>query len=144
MQPCDWNTMESFLEVLEGDENDALEGALNYSAAQLLENKSIIEENDLLKKTIMLLHNKVLDNTLYVAESSVSTPKEKAPLLSELVEKYKADCKNRWSTKHSSGNERDIFPKLALFLEVIGDKPVNEIKKEDVLIYKNLVYKVSA
>lgn len=121
MQPCDWNTMESFLEELNEAEDDFLDKALSYSAAQLLENKSIIEENDLLKKTIKLLHNKVLDNTLYVAESSVSTPKEKAPLLSELVDQYKADCKNRWSTKHSSGNERDIFPKLALFLEVIGD-----------------------
>ena len=141
MQPCDWNTMESFLEELDDAEDVFLDKALSYSAAQLLENKSIIEENDLLKKTIKLLHNKILDNTLYVAESSVSTPKEKAPLLSELVDQYKADCKNRWSTKHSSGNERDIFPKLALFLEVIGDKHVNEIKKEDVLIYKNLVYK---
>ena len=133
MQPCDWNTMESFLEELGEGEDDSLDRALNYSVAQLLKENAIIEENDLLKKTIELLHNKVLGSSPYVIESSVSNPKEKAPLLSELVEKYKVDCKNRWYAKHSSGNERDIFPKLALFLEVIGDKPVNEIKKEDVL-----------
>ena len=142
MLPCDWDTMQSFLDELDEAEDDFLARALNYSEAQLLENKSIIEENDLLKKTIELLHNKVLDISQTGIESSA--PKEKAPLLSELVERYKVDCKNRWSQKHSSGNERDIYPKLALFLEVIGDKPVNEIKKEDVVIYKNLVYKYPA
>jgi len=141
MQPCDWNTMESFLMELGEGEDDSLDRALNYSAAQLLENKSIIEENDLLKKTIELLHNKVMDNSLYVTESLASTQKEKAPLLSELIEKYKADCENRWSTKHTNGNGRDLFPKLDLFLEVIGDIPVNEIKKESISIYKRLVYK---
>ena len=144
MQPCDWNTMESFLEELNEAEDDFLDRAIKYNTAQLLETKSIIEENDFLKKTIELLHNKDIDKNLYAADSLTSTSKDKAPLLSALVEKYKTDCKNRWSPKHSSSNERDIFPKLTLFLEAIGDKPVNELKKEDVLIYKNLVYKYPA
>jgi hypothetical protein len=83
--------MESFLEELDEAEDDFLNRAINYSAAQLLENKSIIEENDLLKKTIELLHNKVLDNNLYVSESLVSTQKEKAPTtltISEVLCKY--------------------------------------------------------
>jgi integrase len=142
MQPCDWNTMEAFLFELEEDEDDCLSRALNYSSAQSLKTQELKKEVSFLRQTIECLHDKKYYINQYAIESSV--PKENSPLLSELIEQYKANCKNRWSAKHSSGNERDIFPKLALFLEAIGDKPVNEIKKEDVLIYKNLVYKYPA
>jgi integrase len=141
LQPCDWNTMQSYLEELDEHENDNLNKALKYSSAQLLDTQKIMDENDFLKKTIETLHDKAASNNDNVTELSISIPKEQPPLLSGLVEKYKADCKNRWSARHSGGNERDIFPKLDLFLEAISDKPVNEIKKEDISRYRNLIYK---
>lgn len=141
LQPCDWNTMQSFLEKLDEHENDNLNKALKYSSAQLLDTQKIIDENDFLKKTIETLHDKAASNNNNVTELSISIPKEQPPLLSELVEKYKADYKNRWTARHSSGNERDIFPKLDLFLETVGDKPANEIKKEDISRYKHLIFK---
>ena len=141
MQPCDWDTMQSFLEELDEYEDDNLNRAIKYSTAQLLDTQKIIDENDFLKKTIEVLHDKAKSNNDNVTELSISIPKEQPPLLSELVEKYKADCKNRWTARHSSGNERDIFPKLDLFLETVGDKPANEIKKEDISRYKHLIFK---
>ena len=142
MQPCDWNTMETFLFELEEDEDDYLSRALNYSAAQSLETQELKQEVKFLRQTIECLNDKKYDNNQYVVENSV--PKEISPLLSDLIEQYKANCKNRWATRHYSSNERDLFPKLDLFLEAIGDKPMNEVRKEDISRYSNLIYKYPA
>lgn len=141
MQPCDWDTMQSFIENLDEAEDHYLDSAIKYSSAQSLETKSIQEENLLLKKTIELLHNKASDKSLTFVESLPSDPQEITPSLSELVEKYKVDCEIRWSEKNINVNSKDLFPKLDLFLEVIGDKPVTAIKKEDISTYKHLIFK---
>jgi integrase len=142
MQPCDWNTMETFLFELEEDEDDYLSRALNYRAAQSLETQELKQEVKFLRQTIECLNDKKYNNNQYVVENSV--PKEISPLLSDLIEQYKANCKNRWATRHYSSNERDLFPKLDLFLEAIGDKPMNEVRKEDISRYSNLIYKYPA
>ena len=142
LQPCDWSTMETFLLELEEDEDDCLSRALNYSASQSLETQELKKEVIFLKQTIECLH----DKKSFINQDSIESaaPKKKSPLLSDLIAQYKANCISRWSAKHCSSNERDLFPKVDLFLEAIGDKPMNELRKEDISKYNNLIYKYPA
>lgn len=167
---ADWETVEEFLMELDEREDDALSKAIEYSNAKSdefaklnLENeqlKKTIEhssttgdvltklslDNEYLKKTMELLHHKLDEQTLPANFPSPSAPIQKsdALCLSLLVDRYLSELSVNWSSKHRATNERDLTPKLTLFVEIIGDRPVNEIKKEDVAQYKTVLLKYPA
>jgi len=138
---CDWETVENFLMGFDEWDDYALERAIKYSEAKSIESQNIQQENDFLKKTIQLLQNK--SQPYQETESSPKLNSENT-LISELVEKYISECRNHWSKRHYGGNERDIIPKLKLFIEIIGDKSIHDVRKEDIFRYKELISRYPA
>lgn len=132
----DWEVMEDFLMRLDEGEDAVLNMAIKYREASVGNSEKLIQEIGLLKKTIEILNSKASHDPQENSLLPVLSNQFKSLQISELVRSYLNDCRSRWDPKHYGSNERDIAPKLALFVEIVGDKPANEITKEDISRYK--------
>lgn len=65
----------------------------------------------------------------------------KGKQLSELVEDYLNDLKTGWSEKNIANNIKDIKPKLTLFVDCIGNIKSDQLNKDHVVQYRNLLMK---
>ena len=63
----------------------------------------------------------------------------KSPMLSKVIEDYVEDISSLWDERHKKVNGIDLVPKLGLFLEVVGNKPIDTVTLEDVSRFKSLV-----
>ena len=74
----------------------------------------------------------------------VESPKQttfSGPQLSEAIKQYVDEISSQWDQRHKKVNGIDLIPKLDLFLEVVGDKPLDRLTVEDVTQFKNVVSK---
>jgi hypothetical protein len=139
----DWETIEEFLMTLDEGEDTALSKAIEYSTASSDGLEDLRQENERLRKMIDLLHLKSGEPKFPATSPSLPSLAAESctPLLSALVEKYLSELSILWLPKHRKTNERDLSPKLKLFVEIVGDRPANEIRKENLARYKTVLLK---
>jgi integrase len=140
----DWETVEEFLMNLDEWEDAALSKAIEYSNARSDGLEDLRQENERLRKTIDLLHLKSGEPNFPATSPSSPSPSAESSTpnlstLGALVDRYLSELSRNWSFKHRSTNEKDLSPKLKLFAEIVGDRPANEIKKEDIARYKTVL-----
>ena len=64
-------------------------------------------------------------------------------ILSECIEEFIVEKKRGWRKPHSYINEyKDYRPKLSLLTEILGDQPVSDITKADIVEYKNTLFRM--
>ena len=64
-------------------------------------------------------------------------------ILSECIEEFIIEKKRGWRKPHSYINEyKDYRPKLSLLTEILGDQPVSDITKADIVEYKNTLFRM--
>ena len=107
-----------------------------YEIHEFLNSLSIDEENSL-----KFYSDKLEHQTPPII--SQSTNKTQSFLLSELTEKFISEKKINWGDKQKESNEnKDYRPKIILFIEIVGNKQGNQLTKQDVIKYKESLFKI--
>ena len=107
-----------------------------YEIHEFLTSLSIDEE-----KSLIFYNEKLEHQTLPI--TSQSTNKTQSFLLSELTEKFISEKKINWGDKQKESNEhKDYRPKIFLFIEIVGNKQGNQLTKQDVIKYKESLFKI--
>ena len=77
------------------------------------------------------------------SSSSKQTSECNSLLLSELTEKFITEKRINWGIKQRESTEnKDYRPKISLFIEIVGDKKSNQLTKQDVIKYKESLFKI--
>ena len=141
-QNDNWESVERFLMGLNEDEDQLLDSAIEYDRFTQESREQLKQENETLKRTIEVLHSRISTDSPKHTNLVTEERPSPAPLLSSLVESYIKDISMGWDRKHFDGNDRDLRPRLELIVEIIGDKPCDQITREDVARFKELSIKL--
>lgn len=117
------------------DSNDTFE------IHEFLNSLSHGEENDLRTYNDSLEHQPQPTPTTTTTTSN--TKDSHSFLLSELTEKFITEKKINWGEKQRESTEnKDYRPKISLFIEIVGNKKSNQLTKQDVIKYKESLFKI--
>ena len=106
-----------------------------YEIHAFLDSLSMVEENAL------RYYN---DKIEYLAQSTpIIQINDNSPVLSELTEKFIAEKRINWGEKQRESIEhKEYRPKISLFIQLVGDKSGSKLTKQDVIKYKDSLFKI--
>lgn len=120
-----------FLELSEFDDK-----ALRYYNDQLLEREDEDSETSKQINVDSETIRQIIAEQLKKHTEKKSKPNE---TLKELLEKFIMDKKRNWGKKQADCTEhKDYRPKIGLFIEIVGNKSGNQLKKKILFIIRRL------
>lgn len=143
----DWQHVEAFLMKLDDWESHLLEQGINYrisSAKWHQHHRTPSEAPPASPETPPDPHTD--DQRLEQMEKSLAlltqyhTPLNSKPV-SDLIDEYLNDLKKGWNIKNIDNNLKDIKPKLSLFSDFVGNINSDQLTKDHVVSYRNLLKK---
>jgi len=130
----DWKTsVEPFLMSLNEWESHSLEKAISYRIER--DRRSVQRSSPADSERL-----ERVEQTLQLLTERHTPLSSKA--LSELVELYMSERQSSWSEKHRENNTRDLQPKIQLLVDVLDDKPGNDLAPGDIVTFKEALFKL--
>ncbi len=111
-----------------------------------VEIQQFIESLNFSEESALRAYNETLEHQTQPATLQTQTTEEVySPLLSELTDKFIVEKRINWGEKQRESTEhKDYRPKISLFIELVGDKKVSQLTKQNVIKYKESLFRIPA